>query len=109
MAVLNVQIQPGRLASFEEGAVDQLCAARSYAGLIQDVSKSEGYDQRRYINIFFTTVDPKRFWPVLREQLILLGLQAACIVTCTGRDGWNDYLLLHHFDPQYRAGEARAL
>ncbi len=109
MAEISVQIQPDRLVLFDEGAVDRLCSAAAFAGLIQDVSRNEGDDQGRYINVFFITVDPKRFWPVLREQLVQVGLQGACIVTCTGRDGWNDYLLLHHFDPQYRTGEARFL
>lgn len=109
MAEFNIQIQPGRLASFEESSVERLCSAQAFAGLVQDVSRNEGDDQGRYINVFFTTTDSKRFWPVLLEQLIQVGLQGVCIVTCTGRDGWNDYLLLHHFDPQYRTGEARAL
>ena len=109
MAEFNVQIQPGRLSSFKESSVERLCSAQAFAGLVQDVSRKEGDDQGRYINVFFTTADSKRFWPVLLEQLVQVGLQGACIVTCTGRDGWNDYLLLHHFDPQYRTGEARAL
>ena len=109
MADICVQIQPGRLASFDESCVEALCSAPAIAGLVQAVSKSEGTDQGRYINVSFTAADPKAFWEALREHLVRLGLQGACIVTCTGQDGWNDYLLLHHFEPEYRTGEHRAL
>ncbi len=107
MAEICVQIHPGRLTSFDESCVQALCSAPAVAASFH--SKAEGVDQDRYINISFTAADPKLFWATLREQLVRLGLQGACIVTCTGRDGWNDYLLLHHFEPQQRTGEHRAL
>jgi hypothetical protein len=107
VAEICVQIQPHRIASFDEGSVQALCSAPTIAASLK--SKTEGEEETRYINVSFTSADPKLFWVALREQLIRFGLQGACIVTCTGRDGWNDYLLLHHFDPQYRTGEARAL
>ena len=107
MAEILVQIQPERIASFDEGSVQALCSAPTIAASFK--SKAEGNDKGRYINVSFASDDPKPFWVALREQLVRLGLQGACIVTCTGRDGWNDYLLLHHFEQQYRTGEHRAL
>jgi len=108
MAELVVQIQPQRVAAFRESAIEQLCATPAFAALIRDASVTRGQDQGHYINVHFTTDTPNDFWPALRQQLVRLGLQAGSIVTCTGKDGWNDYLLLHHYDPA-QAREPSAL
>jgi hypothetical protein len=98
MAVLMVQVQPGRLPSFSEESVVQLRAAPTPPGLVSSVEVDEGTDDGRYVNISFISENLKALWPIVRAQLVRLGLQSACIVTCTGRNGWDDYLLLHHFD-----------
>jgi len=104
-----IQIQPGLLKSFDEASVDALCLASTFEAPIKDVAKTEGEDHGRYINIYFKTQDPKTVWVALRERLMQRGLLGATIVTCTGEDGWSDYMLLHHFDKQYRTGEYRSL
>lgn len=109
MGELSIQIQPGRMASFSEQHVHQLCSSPAFATLVADCQVEEGNDEGRYINVFFKAADLKPLWAAVRNELFKLGLQAACIVTCTGKDGWNDYLLLHHFDPQHRTNEGNAL
>jgi hypothetical protein len=57
-----------------------------------------------YLNIIFASVDPQRSWPSIREGLFESAeygphLKAAAIAMCTGVDGWNDYMLLYHYDP----------
>jgi hypothetical protein len=72
------------------------------SGLVEKVSVEEGRDNGRYINLLFQTNNARQLWPVIRARLVRLGLQRAAIVTCTGREPWRDYLLLHHFDPKER-------
>jgi len=109
MAELIVQIQPERLPLFEDTAVETLCSAPAFSALIQDTKVRKGQDKGAYINVHFTTDAPKDFWPELRQQLVRLGLQGGSIVTCTGKDGWNDYLLLHHYDPSQAKERLSAL
>jgi hypothetical protein len=109
MGELNVQLQPDLLTSFSESKVEQLCSSPALAGLAQSHRVAKGIDKGPYINVFFTAPDLKPLWQAVRTELVRLGLQAGSIVTCTGKDGWNDYLLLHHFDPKHRTNEGSAL
>lgn len=102
MDVLCIQIQPDLSRLFSERAIDELRALPAQPGLVDKVSVEEGTDNGRYINLLFETTNARRLWPVIRERLVRLGLQRAAIVTCTGREPWRDYLLLHHFDARER-------
>jgi hypothetical protein len=109
MDALCVQVQPVLSRLFSEQAIAELRAVQGPPGLVENVAVSEGEDQGRFINILFTTTNARQLWPIVREQLIRLGLQRAAIVTCTGRESWRDYLLLHHFNPKERADGFGAL
>lgn len=98
MHELLIQIQPDRLPSFHAESTRQLRSTLSFAPFVEGVDITEGYDDGRYINVLFSTEEPKRLWLLVREELMRLGLRNGAIVTCTGKDGWDDYLLLHHFD-----------
>ena len=98
MGTLLVQIQPDRLSACSEAALEQFRAAVFPICLVSSVSVDEGNHDGRYINVSFETNDLGALWPVVRGTLMKLRLQGASIVTCTGRDGWAAYLLLHHFD-----------
>jgi hypothetical protein len=55
------------------------------------------------MNLMFETDYPKLLWQLLYEQLFHASafgqlMQAASIATCEGLRGWDDYVLLHHFD-----------
>jgi len=65
----------------------------------------EGEDNGRYMNLAFKTSDRAKLWHLIEEKLYehqQLGapLRRASMTLCTGQDGWDDYLLLYHFDPQ---------
>jgi hypothetical protein len=61
---------------------------------------SHGEDRGPYINLDFESENPKADWMKIRSLLEgVTGLASCCIVTCQGRNDWDDYLLLHHFDP----------
>ena len=109
MGELSVQLQLDLLTSFSESKVEQLCSSPTLAGLAQGHRVAKGNDKGPYINVSFAASDLKALWRAVRKELVRLGLQGGSIVTCTGKDGWNDYLLLHHFDPQHRTNEGNAL
>ena len=55
---------------------------------------------RETINVDFASDDVHGLWSVLLEQWQTDSALAECsIVCCEGDNGWDDYLLLHHFDP----------
>jgi hypothetical protein len=60
----------------------------------------EGSGRNRYVNLGFEVDEPADHWPSILQVLQSEpGLAAATIVCCEGTNGWDDYLLLHHFDP----------
>lgn len=102
MDVICIQIQPDLSRLFSEQAIDELRTVPVPPGLVKKVTVEEGTDNGRYINLLFQTTNARQLWPVIREQLIHLGLQRAAIVTCSGRESWQNYLLLHHFNAKER-------
>lgn len=75
-------------------------AIESLAMTFPSLTVSQGNDRGPYINLDFESDDPKADWMKIQAWLEdVKGLRISCIVTCQGRHGWDDYLLLHHFDP----------
>jgi hypothetical protein len=67
------------------------------------VSAAEGKDDGPYVNVMFDTDNIPALWPILHTHLFQnrsIGQQInrAAIVTCEGHNGFDDYLLLHHYD-----------
>jgi hypothetical protein len=99
MKAVCVQLQPARLPGLDvAGAVARLTRAGARAGARARVA--EGLDRGRYVNVEFETEDAAGVWAVVRAELrVVPGLAGAAIVCCEGEHGWDDFLLLHHFDP----------
>ena len=102
MPALNVQVHPERMPSLDLDAVLEIF---SNAAQMADaeLTVSEGGDDGPYINYDFLTRDLARLWEVLQSQVFsddTLGpqLALAAIATCQGSKGWDNYLLLHHYD-----------
>lgn len=91
---LVVQIQPGRSPGLDaEAAVARLQAVAS-------ASVSRGEDAGPYINVGFQAADLSALWAAVREVVRDDAALAKCVIACCEGDrGWDDYLLLHHFDP----------
>jgi hypothetical protein len=104
MKALHIQVQPGRAPGLEEAvARDLLRDVGAGTGVVARVDVTEGYDNGRYLNIDYVTDDLPRLWSLLKKVLQdpTTGplLARSLIVVCQGEAGWDDYLLLHHFDP----------
>src|SRR2546423_15490080 len=106
MRTLSVQFQPRRSPGLAARSVTTLMAriAMSVAEL-REFTVRRGTDRGPYLNYLFTCRSPRRIWKVLRSRALAHrrlgpGLRRATIVTCQGSRGWDNYLLLHHFDPR---------
>ena len=51
------------------------------------------------MNWSFEVEKPPPFWKAILESGALARISRGAIITCQGKRGWDDYLLLHHFDP----------
>ena len=105
MKALSVQVQPSR----GQGMDLQLLQARfgavaENALLVKRHQFDRGYDKVEYLNFTFGTDDLRALWSFIEQSLYedeqLRGaMAAASMAMCEGQHGWNDYLLLYHFDP----------
>ena len=106
MRVLNVQVQPARSRSLDIEVVQRsLRALGARKPLVSSFWESAGWDDGRYINFNYrcTNRNLGQLWTTLRRGALgrsafAKHLRAASIVVCQGSRGWDDYLLLHHFD-----------
>ena len=96
MREVCIQFQPDRAKAHEAQVRNALHDALPFAKVT--VGKEEG----RYENFLFHAVSPEAAIAALRAVLdsaeIGLAARSSCIVTCQGKHGWDDFLLLHHFD-----------
>ena len=106
-AELHVQVQPG-LAP----ALDLALLRATFEAISQNEpsvlrAKIEaGDDAGPYLNLMFKTSDLARLWEGVQLALDAhptLGtlLRQSSMTLCTGETGWDDYLLLHHFNPAF--------
>jgi hypothetical protein len=91
---LNVQLQPARSPGLDvEAAVARLQA-------VAPATVGRGEDVGPYINIGFRAADLPALWAAVQEVVRAdVGLSRCVIACCEGERGWDDYRLLHHFDP----------
>jgi hypothetical protein len=98
MKTLNINLQPDRLDIANVPDMILLLIDRGNEAGAR-VTVTEGEDTARYININFETNDLARLWQVLKPEIASRrSLSRSTIVCCEGNNGWDDYLLLHHFD-----------
>lgn len=90
-----IQLQPDLVPSV---TVDE----NAFLDAIKEVFKVKieaGDDNGRYVNIVFRTTEPVQDLAKIKDIFTKVGGSSCSIVVCEGEDGWNDYLLLHHFLP----------
>jgi hypothetical protein len=94
MKRLHIQLQPARSPGLDADAVASVLQALAPAVV------TRGEDEGPYINIDFRPTDVGVLWAAVRERVRAdPALAASAIVCCEGKRGWDDYRLLHHFDP----------
>jgi hypothetical protein len=114
MKALSIQIQPERVPGLKMKEVQ--VAFEAIAGmspLVEHHQFDDGFDKTRYFNFTFGTEDLERLWAVIRSTIyrnpaLAEPIAKSSIVVCTGENGWDDYLLLFHFDPSVPCAEINA-
>ena len=102
MPALNIQVYPDRSPDLD---LDGVLALFSNAAEMADaeLALSADGENGQFMNYDFLTRDLARLWEVLQSQVFtddVLGpqLALAAIATCQGSKGWDNHLLLHHYD-----------
>ena len=115
MRSLSIQIQPSLSAGMDMSEV--LAAFQAIAdtsAFVKHHAFDNGDGQGPYFNFTFGTTDAKRFWQIVRERFYISGeianhMRQSSMAMCSSEAGWDDYLLLHHYDPAVDLDDAHAL
>lgn len=104
MTTFCIQIQPHRAPSIDLAKVKELSEAiAADTELVSRFGVVEGTDGVPYMNFKFETNEASLLWRRLQAGLygnekVRDALCRASMAMCEGKDGWNDYLLLYHFN-----------
>ena len=104
MKAIIIQLQPDRSDLCNEtDALEAIEGVAEALDSVEEVDMESGDEDGPYTNILIATSDLKKTWNTLRTELYEheeLGpfLTATTIVSAEGDEGWDDYLLLHHYD-----------
>ena len=104
MKALSIQVQPGRFAATDVPAIEaQFSRIAEHTELVERHTFDRGHDRGEYLNFTFGTNDLRALWnliqqEVYRDPLLASSMAAASMAVCEGEHGWDDYLLLYHFD-----------
>jgi hypothetical protein len=108
MRTLSVQFQPRRSPQLSTARVLALLS-RSVAAdpVVLRFEVQKGNDRGPYVNFHFIGQNRSlpHIWSLVKRRALKhrsLGgaLRRASMVTCEGSRGWDNYHLLHHFDPK---------
>jgi hypothetical protein len=115
MRALSIQVQPARSSALDVERVSAVFTEiAGMADVVQRHQFDRGYDDGPYLNFTFGTTQAAALWRVVWERLYeddLLGphMRIASMAMCSSEQGWDDYVLLHHFDPTVPLGPASSL
>lgn len=105
MRAISIQVQPERSRDLD---LDHLIAVCSDVAAMKDLVDhhqfDRGHDKGPYLNFTFGTQRAASLWRLLRTRLYedeALGphMHEASMAMCSSTTGWNEYVLLYHFDP----------
>jgi hypothetical protein len=105
MSALSILVRLDRAREVDTAAAKRrLSAVGQPEQVVTKVNVVEGEEDGGYINVTYSSDDLQALWSLVRSELAGNGthvpsLMGCTIVVCTGQFGWDDYLLLHHFDP----------
>jgi len=112
---LSIQVQPGRASGIDMSRVAaEFERILTIDGLVAHHDFNHGDDRGAYFNYTFGTTRPGELWRTIQERIYRspeLGshMQLASMAMCSSEEGWDTYLLLHHFDPAVTLDDATAL
>lgn len=98
MKCLSIQLQPKIDTSFNEKDLIELVRS---IGRSPEIDTSD--DKGKYISLHFFTEDLIVLWGELQQEFrknnaLNEWINKVAIIACEGDRGWDDYLLLSHYD-----------
>lgn len=106
MTTFCVQVHPDRAPGLDLERLQALCRlVTSRRALAEYHSIVDGTDEGQHLNFIFETGQPQEFWALLQSVFyedVRVGpdMARASLTLCEGDQGWDDCLVLHHFDPE---------
>jgi L-threonylcarbamoyladenylate synthase len=101
---ISIQIKSDRFSDFELELIQAIGEEIALnKELISHFEIQKGDDNEKYMNLLFETDALKKLWRQIQTKFfqdltIGLILGKSSIVVCEGKNGWDDYLLLYHFN-----------
>jgi hypothetical protein len=105
MSALSILVRLDRAREIDTATTKRrLTTVGQSEQVVSRVNVVEGQEDGGYINVTYSSDDLPALWSLVRSalaggQMRGASLLGCAIVVCTGQFGWDDYLLLHHFDP----------
>ena len=101
MGYLSIQIQPELAPTINVEGVTSFLKSEGY-----NPERIEGNDSGKHINLNIETNNIKNLWVKIEKYLQEHNeLSNSSIIICKGHQGWDNYLLLHHFDSNEKLNE----
>jgi hypothetical protein len=111
---LHIQVQPDLAESLDAIRLRrEFQAVATGNALVAQYRFSNGKDDGEYFNFDFDTPRPAALWEQIRGTIYDASafgqsVRLSSMATCTGQHGWDDYLLIHHWDPSEDLDEVPA-
>lgn len=114
MRAINIQVQPDRVPNMNLDEVKAAFVSLSESDLVEEYDFSEDADKGRYLNFTYGTNDAASLWKEIKSSIFenetLSDEVSRCsMAMCSSEEGWDDYLLLHHFDPSVTLDDSNEL
>ena len=112
---LHIQIQPGLVESLDVvGLRRALQTLATNNPIVTDHRFGNGNDNGEYYNFDFDTPRPAELWDQIRKTVFADAafsdaFTQGSMAICTGQNGWDDYLLIHHWDASEDLDEVPAI
>jgi hypothetical protein len=115
MRSLSVQVQPTRSPGIDiarlRAAFEDIAATNS---LVEHHAFDSGDDRGPYFNFTFGTQHALQLWQLIQTKIYKSGefglhMRRASMAMCSSEAGWDNYLLLFHFDPTEKLDADTAL
>lgn len=105
MRSLSVQVQPARSPGINMQRLDTAFEAiASDRYLVAHHKFDSGVDNVAYFNYTFGTQHARQLWESIQSHIFHNRefephMKCASMAMCSSEEGWDDYVLLFHFDP----------
>src|SRR5882724_546381 len=112
---MSIQVQPNRSEGINMSQVSaQFEDLLQLSDLVAHHDFNSGNDREPYFNFTFGTKRAGDLWREIQERFYRGGelaahMRRASMAMCSSEEGWNDYLLLFHYDPKVKLDDATAL